>query len=47
MQAVSTRDLTGEDLKNTKSKLEAKLLNQGMDSAGKDWLANFKRFFPK
>jgi hypothetical protein len=47
VQAVSTRELTGEDLKNAKSKLEAKQLNQGIEAAGKDWLATFKSFFSK
>ena len=47
VQAVSTRELTGEDLKNAKSKLEAKQLNQGMEAAAKDWLATFKSLFDK
>ena len=47
VQAASTRELTGEDLKDAKSKLEAKQLNQGMEAAGKDWLATFKSLFDK
>ena len=47
VQAVSTRELSGEDLKNAKSKLEAKQLNQGMEAAAKDWLATFKSLFDK
>ena len=43
--AVSIRELTGEDLEDANAKLEAKQLNQGMEVAGKEWLAAFKSFF--
>ena len=43
--AVSIRELTGEDLEDANSKLEAKQLNQGMEAAANDWAAAFKRIF--
>lgn len=45
VQAVSIRELTSEDLEDAKAKLEAKQLNQGMEAAGRDWLAAFKSFW--
>ncbi len=43
--AVSIRELTGEDLEDANSKLEAKQLNQGMEAAAKDWAAAFTSIF--